>query len=273
MLRRMSQVSPPVRIALLVAVLFIGVWFVALRPKSSTTSSPATPPAPAAGSGFKKAVDKATAAKDNSNAAAAKQEATANAVGAGGTAAPAQTTPGRAPAATPATPAKHAAARHHRAVAKRAPAAKPAPAPTQTAGAPTVVANTGAAQAGALVVAPRPVDHGGVSTSTQPVAALPADMRAAIDHHKVIVLLFWQNRSPEDRAVHSAVAGLSRHGGAVKVKIAPIGAVGRYSKITAGVDVLQSPTVIVVDRKRHARTFVGFVDQANIEQAVLGALR
>jgi hypothetical protein len=123
------------------------------------------------------------------------------------------------------------------------------------------------------VVAPRPVDHGAVSTAAQPVAALPADMRAAIDHHKVIVLLFWQNRSPEDRAVHSAVAGLSRHGGAVKVKIAPIGAVGRYSKITAGVDVLQSPTVIVVDRKRHARMFVGFVDQANIEQAVRGALR
>jgi hypothetical protein len=66
----MSQVSLPVRIALLVAIAFAGVWFVALRPKadSSSSSSPSAQSAPGE-TGLKRAVDKAHGVVNDSNRA------------------------------------------------------------------------------------------------------------------------------------------------------------------------------------------------------------
>ena len=47
----------------------------------------------------------------------------------------------------------------------------------------------------------------------------------------------------------------------------------RYQAITRGVDVEQSPTIVVADRNLKAETLVGYVDTETIDQAVVDALR
>ena len=65
-----------------------------------------------------------------------------------------------------------------------------------------------------------------------------------------------------------SLRGVSRHGGRVVVRAAPISRVARYAAITRGVDVLQAPTLLVIGKSKRARTLVGFTDTREIEQLV-----
>src|SRR3954463_5288621 len=73
-----------------------------------------------------------------------------------------------------------------------------------------------------------------------------APLLAALDAKQAVVLVFWNRRGSDDRAVRRAVTAVNRHHGKVVVKAAPIAAVGRYEAITRGVQVLQSPAVLVI---------------------------
>jgi hypothetical protein len=55
--------------------------------------------------------------------------------------------------------------------------------------------------------------------------------------------------------------------------VAHLSKISRYNRITRGAEVEQSPTVVVVDRELNARTLVGYVDTASIDQAVVDAMR
>jgi hypothetical protein len=102
---------------------------------------------------------------------------------------------------------------------------------------------------------------------------LPTRVESAIADHKVVVLLFWSDKAADDRAVRRELAEVDRHGGKVLVHAAPMKRFGRYQKITRGATVAQSPTVVVVDRKRKAETLVGYADRVSIDQLVADALR
>src|SRR3954453_18900399 len=104
------------------------------------------------------------------------------------------------------------------------------------------------------------------------LAALPADVRRAVAHRKVIALLFYNNRSDDDKATRRALSHVDRFGGQVFIDAHWIKGVAPYAAITRGVDLQQSPTVVVVDRNLKAQTLVGFVDAGTIEQAVVDAL-
>src|SRR3954469_20297762 len=110
--------------------------------------------------------------------------------------------------------------------------------------------------------------------SAKQLAALPADvrLRRAVAHRKVLALLFYDNRSDDDKAVRRALRKVDRLGGEVFAAAHWIKNVARYQAITRGVDLEQSPTVVVVDRNLKAETLVGFVDAGTIEQAVVDAL-
>jgi hypothetical protein len=108
---------------------------------------------------------------------------------------------------------------------------------------------------------------------SEDLKGLPKPVALAITKQKVLVLLFWNSRSAEDRAVHSALRGIDRWDGRVFVKAAPIENIARYGRIARGVDVQQSPTIVVVDRKLAATPLVGYVDRQTIDQAVVDALR
>jgi len=154
------------------------------------------------------------------------------------------------------------------AAVRDAPSASPAPVERSV----TATAIAGAEQIGAIL------DPGASRAAPAPAreaagaGELPGPVARAIAGHKVVVLLFWHERSPDDRAVRSTVARLDRRGGKVLVVTAPLRDLGRYAQITNGVRVLQSPTVVVVDGRRGARAITGFVDLDVIDQAVRDAL-
>lgn len=242
------------RIALLAVLAFAGVWLVALRPKpvagpadpapiAATTQAakpakPAKPAKAAKGNGILSASDKAKQAVATGNAAAAKTEATAKATG------------GTATTTAPAKPAKAAAAKPATAAAATpATAAKPA----------TTAAATPATTAAKPEVAGQ--------------SAAVREILAELDGGKVVVLLFWEPKGSDDRAVRSAVARTNLHGGKVETHVASIDDLADYAPITRGVPVVTSPSVVVIDKNRRARVIAGLTIPREIDQTVARALK
>ena len=95
---------------------------------------------------------------------------------------------------------------------------------------------------------------------------------AALAKGKVVVLLFWNQQASDDRSVREELAHVSSHGGRALIVAAPVRQVSLFSDSIRGVQVLQSPTIIIVDRRHRARTLVGYTDRAEIGQAVDVAL-
>jgi hypothetical protein len=129
---------------------------------------------------------------------------------------------------------------------------------------------------------------GGSSTTTKPSASKPtapgitpvkpavpglADdavagdpsrpLLASVDAGKVVVLLFWTKRASDDRATRQGL-----HHGKVVASAVPLDDVGRYEAITRGVQVLESPTVLVIGAGGKARAITGYAQAKEIDQAV-----
>jgi hypothetical protein len=111
------------------------------------------------------------------------------------------------------------------------------------------------------------------TTPAEDLKGLPAPVRKAIRKDKVLVVLFWNEKSPDDRAVRKSLRDFPTRDGRVFVHTAPLTRISRYGRIARGVSVEQSPTVVVADRELQAETLVGYVDRTTINQAVTDALR
>jgi hypothetical protein len=208
-----SQISPPFRIAFVLAVAVLGVYMLFLRPKP-VEAPPPTPAAP-------------------------NLE----------TDAPAVSEPGKL--AEKAQDAVKASEDHDARVQKSL--------------------DGGETTVGAAKVKPATPKAGGSVAAD--LKGLPKPVATALRKHQVLVLLFWNGRSADDQAVHSALKHVDRWNGRVSVQSAPISRIARYGRIARGVDVQQSPTVVIADPQLRAETLVGYVDAATIDQAVVDALR
>jgi hypothetical protein len=102
---------------------------------------------------------------------------------------------------------------------------------------------------------------------------IPKPIAKAIRKDKTLVLLFWNGKSADDKAVHKALADVNRWDGRVYVGSASIKQISKYGRIARGVDVEQSPTVVIADNQLRAETLVGYVDAKTIDQAVVDAFR
>jgi hypothetical protein len=102
---------------------------------------------------------------------------------------------------------------------------------------------------------------------------IPKPIAKAIRKEKALVLLFWNGKSADDKAVHKALANVNRWDGRVYVGSASIKKISKYGRIARGVDVEQSPTVVIADNQLRAETLVGYVDAKTIDQAVVDAFR
>jgi hypothetical protein len=217
-----SQISPPIRILLVVLVAFMGVYMLFMRPKEEVI--PPAEPAPntqtsePAVSEPGKVAEAAQNAVDATNESLAKQESV-DGVDAGeaaaGTAAGTKTKPETAPK----------------------------------------TGEAAAVEAG--------IDLNGI----------PKPIARAIRKDKTLVLLFWNGKSADDKAVHEALADVNRWDGRVYVGSASIKKIAKYGRITRGVDVEQSPTIVVADNQLRAETLVGYVDAQTIDQVVVDAFR
>jgi hypothetical protein len=179
----------------------------------------------------------------------------------------------------------------------------PVPAPAATAPGVTGLANDTAAAQGAVAnsaasaaatAAATGTDTTGgaaapAATATAPAATAPAAGTAtpkaaaakaaaagdrsapllrALDRDRAVVLLFWNRRGTDDRAVRRAVAAADRRDGKVVVKVARVRDVGRYGAITRGVQVAGSPTVLVIGPDHTAKPIVGLTTTGELDQAV-----
>jgi hypothetical protein len=130
----------------------------------------------------------------------------------------------------------------------------------------TAAATTTGAPSASETGAPGPI-------TKETLAGLPKDVRRAVKQHKVIAMLFYNNRSSDDRAVRRALSKVDHYGGQVFVDAHWIKSVARYQAIARGVEVEQSPTIVVADRNLKAESLVGYVDSETIDQAVVDAIR
>jgi hypothetical protein len=85
---------------------------------------------------------------------------------------------------------------------------------------------------------------------------------------KVVVALFYNAHSADDNAALRAVRHANRHHGRVVVHSIPIADVGDYGALTTGIQVLESPTIMVIGPDRKARTIVGYTEVKEIDQTV-----
>ena len=99
-----------------------------------------------------------------------------------------------------------------------------------------------------------------------------APLLTALGEKKAVVLVFYNAKGSDDRAVRAAADRVSHRHGRVLVKSVPVGRLGRYAPITKGVAVAQTPTVMVLAPGKTARTIVGFTTQSEIDQLVGDAL-
>ena len=99
-----------------------------------------------------------------------------------------------------------------------------------------------------------------------------APLLTALGEKKAVVLVFYNAKGSDDRAVRAAADRVSHRHGRVIVKSVPVGRLGRYAPITKGVAVAQTPTVMVLAPGNTARTIVGFTTQSEIDQLVGDAL-
>jgi hypothetical protein len=117
-----------------------------------------------------------------------------------------------------------------------------------------------------------PANGGANPPSTATTKGLPAPVAKALNQQKVILLLFYNPTAADDRAVRSELKQVKRRGGKVYVAAAPISQLARYQGITRGVQVVQAPTLVVVDPDRKASTITGYTDAVEIDQAVADAI-
>jgi hypothetical protein len=171
-------------------------------------------------------------------------------------------------------PAQQAAGAANAQAAGTATAAQTTTPASATGAIPAAGATTPAPVASATTSAPAASTAAPAATSAPSTTdgrrdgAILRDIRAG----KVVVVLFWNAQAADDIATRGAIRDLDLHGGKVAVRVVPISRVGEYPAITQGVTIAESPTTLVIDRKRHTRVIAGLSEPQELAQAVGDAL-
>jgi hypothetical protein len=141
-------------------------------------------------------------------------------------------------------------------------------------------ARAGESAAPAATAAPgapasKPAATGSAALDVDPaaLASLPAGVRKALVARKIVVLGFFNGKALDDHKTETQLDKTWTFHGRASVHRASISDVQRYAVITRGVDVTQSPSIVVIDRNRKAQLLTGYVDHLAIEQAIVDAMR
>jgi hypothetical protein len=255
----MAQLSRPYQIALVAMAFLALVWFVALRGHSASSGSAPVASAPAS--------------------------APASAAGSSGAAAPTPVYHGAAPGVEGLT---RAIARAHGAVAasqqnakqlqeKSAQASSPTstgpPSSASTAGSQSTSSASATSKGSATTsksaarttVKPRTV----ISNGTLAPPAKQAAVEGELKQGKVVLLLFWNPKGADDAVVRKELQVVGKKlGGKIAVHDALANQVGSFGSITRAIQVYQTPTILLVNRRGLATTLSGFTDVFSIEQTI-----
>jgi hypothetical protein len=280
----MAQLSRPFQIALAALGLLVAVWFLALHGHSTSTSGSASTPAAATPSaqaqaqkaaapspiyhgsapgvsGLTRAIDKAHGAVATSQQNAKQLEeksAQASSVNAPGASTATGGTPAAAAGGKPASTAAGAQALHTSAT-------------TVHTGASTV--RTGAST---VHKGPTTVHKGSSAKGTPHLPGVQGPQRAVeadLKQGKIVLLLFWNPKGADDAAVRKEVRTLAGHGKKLALHEALAGQVATFGSITRGVQVEQTPTILIINKRGRATALTGFTDAFSLEQAIAEARR
>jgi hypothetical protein len=279
----MAQLSRPYQIALAATIFLALVYFVALRPHSSETtgsspapvaSTPASTPAPATAAKAKAPavrthIEGLTRAATHAREAVAASQQAADKSASSSAEAPTQSA-GVTASSTTATVTSH----QH--------GASGSTAATSTKQSTTVVHSKHAAAVPAGTVTKSSVTvtksskHGtpshSVTVTKTSVHAAPAQQVAVekqLKQGKVVVVLFWNPKGSGDVAVHKELQAVEKQqGGKIAVHYALADQVGSFGSITKAIQVYQTPTLLLVNKKGLTTTLTGFTDAFSIEQTI-----
>jgi hypothetical protein len=116
-----------------------------------------------------------------------------------------------------------------------------------------------------------------------PAAALrklPKDVAHALKARKILVLGViatdgkpWRPMATDDKLVQRALGHVNRYHGAVFVKKVSLLKLAGYGPLFSGLEINQTPSVVVIDRKLKATTIAGYLDLVSINQAIADAYR
>ncbi len=283
----MTQISRPFQIALLAMGLFAAVWFFVLQGHSNSTSgsgssaAPSTPAQPA-------------------NATVSGSSVSGSTSGGEKAAAPSPVYHGAAPGVEGLT---RAIAKAHEAVANSQRDAKQLEEKSAQASSASSSAGTGTAAAGstatATAAAPtvskasttappvtvhqvkvhvgvtRPATANKVASSGAPAKSVPrmqATVEAELKQGKMVAILFWNPKSSVDETVQRELQAVAaRRGEKLAVHDARAIQVGSFGSITRDVQVFQTPTILIVNRRGQTTPVIGLTDSFSIEQAIAEA--
>lgn len=260
----MAHISRPFQIALVALVLFVAVWFVALRGHSSTgASSSSSAPSPSS---------------------PAKAPAASHASGPGASQPTGSTYHGSAPGVAGLTraiaKARGAAAQSQRNAKQLQQEAK------EASGSGSSQPTGSAASKPARTPSSATSAHASPSVKTTPpsatshkVANAPAKqsvVEGELKRGETVIVLFWSPRSAVDVTVHRQLALLQalhkafglpqdKH---IVVHDARASEVGAFGTITRSLQVDQTPTMLVIAPKGSTKTLTGLVDAYAIQQAI-----
>jgi hypothetical protein len=106
-----------------------------------------------------------------------------------------------------------------------------------------------------------------------PGSATPGKVRAVLARGDVAVLLFYSATSPDDRAVRAELDQVNDRGGHVAVWAVSIHGLTRFKNVLRGLEVQQSPTVVILSRRAKSIVLAGYTDHLEIDQATAADLR
>jgi hypothetical protein len=298
----MAQISRPFQVVIVVFVLFVGAyaaWFLVLRTPAPSTPTPvATSPAPAprihtlktpesgkvyhgAAPGLEGLTRDVAKAHGAVSAAQARGE---HELAQGGAAPSRASSTATGSAATPTAPATHAPATH----------ASTRAAPSSTAAASIAKpAQHSAAKSTTSTPAPSRSKTAQAPSNLSQVPARQAQVEHALKEGKIAVILFWNPKGADDvadqaelrllEAVHRLIPGLARRVPAVRAELKHSGLelekkfaafearadqVTSFGTITRGVQVYETPTLLVVNPSGQVTAITGLTDAFAIEQAI-----
>ena len=232
-------------IGLLVATLAaFGLWYVELKPSSSSSGGGSQ-----GGVGqYQSAINQAHQAVKISGAANAR-------LGAPTATGPAPNSP---------TPGKTATAAKLATATATATAAKPA---TKTATATkSATSSKAATKTNTKNVAKAKAAK--ALTTAQQVSLITG----AIESHKVVAVLFYNPAAADDQAMAKELGTVSTHRGKVVELAVPLSELTSFGVITQQIPVVTAPTLVLIDAARQATTLTGYADTLEISQRIDDAL-
>lgn len=279
----MAQLSRPYQIALAATIFLALVYFVALRPHSSETtgsssapvaSAPASTPAPAAAAkatapAVRTHIEGLTRAATHAREAVAASQRAADKSASSSAEAPAQSA-GITASSTTATVTSH---RHGASASSTATSTKQSTTVVHSKHAAAVPAGTVTKSS---VTVTKSSKHGApshsVTVTKTSVHAAPAQQVAVekqLQQGKVVLVLFWNPKGSDDVAVHKELQAVEKQqGGKIAVHYALAKQVGSFGSITKAIQVYQTPTILLVNKKGLTTTLTGFTDAFSIEQTI-----